>query len=117
MGNRYVLIGVGIILLSNLVAAVSQLLLKQAAKKTWPNWWRSYLNVRVILAYVLFFGTTLFSVYAMRLGVPLSLSAALGASGQIFVPILSRLVLREEINKRRALGMLIIVVGIVVFSL
>ena len=47
--DKKILIGVGIVLLSNLVAAVSQLLLKQAAKKTWPNWWRSYLNVRVIL--------------------------------------------------------------------
>lgn len=114
--DKKVLLGIGIILLSNLVAAVSQLLLKQAAKKTWPNWWRSYLNVRVILAYVLFFSTTLFSVYALRF-IPLSLSAALGASGQIFVPILSRLVLHEEISKRRALGMAIIVAGIVVFSL
>jgi drug/metabolite transporter (DMT)-like permease len=115
MENK-MLLGVGIILLSNLVAAVSQLLLKQAAKKTWPNWWRSFLNVRIILAYGLFFATTLFSVYALRF-IPLSLSAALGASGQIFVPLLSRLVLHEKISKQRALGMLIIVAGIVVFSL
>ena len=114
--DKRIPLGIGIVLLSNLVAAVSQLLLKQAAKKAWQTWWRNYLNVRVILAYVLFFSTTLFSVYAMRF-IPLSLSAALGASGQIFVPLLSRLVLHEEISKRRALGMVIIVVGIVAFSM
>lgn len=108
--------GVGIVLFSNIVAAVSQILLKQAAKKTWPNWWRSYLNASVILAYGLFFATTLFSVYALRF-IPLSLSAALGASGQVFVPVLSHLILHEEISKRRAWGMMIIVAGIVAFSL
>ena len=111
-----VMIGIGIVLFSNAVAAISQLLLKKAAGKSDTVWWKAYLNPLVITAYLLFFGTTLLSVTALRY-IPLSLSAALGASGQIFVPILSYFVLHEQISKRRWLGMLTIVFGIVVFSL
>lgn len=108
--------GIGLVLCSNAVAAVSQILLKKAAKKTYPVWWRSYVNAYVITAYSMFVMTTVFSVLALRY-IPLSLSAAFAASGQIFVPVLSRLFLREKISRRRGLGMLTIVLGIIIFSL
>ena len=111
-----VLIGVGLALCSNLVAAVSQIFLKKAAGKSYDVWWRAYLNPLVMTAYAMFFGTTVFSVFALRY-IPLSLSAALGASGQIFVPVLSVLCLHEKISRRRCMGMLMIIVGIIVFSL
>lgn len=111
-----VMIGSCFVLGANLVAAVSQLLLKLAARKNYPVWWRSYINPLVITAYGMFFGTTIMNVFALRY-IPLTLSAALGASGQIFVPAVSALFLKEHISKRRLLGMFIIVAGIVLFSL
>lgn len=109
-------VGIGLVLFSNMVAAVSQVLLKRAAKREVSKWWRAYVNPLVIIAYLLFLETTLLSVVALRY-IPLSLSAALGASGQIFVPILSYFVLQEQISRKRCVGMLTIVVGIVISSL
>lgn len=110
------IVGICLVLTSNMVAAGSQILLKKAAKKTYLVWWRSYINAFVISAYSLLVLTTVFSVVALRF-IPLSLSAAFAASGQIFVPVLSRVFLGEEISKRRLMGMLTIVLGIIIFSL
>lgn len=110
------LVGSGLIIFSNIIAAVSQILLKKAAKKTWSMWWKAYINPFVIIAYTLFFMTTIFSVFALRF-IPLSLSAILGASSQIFVPLFSYLFLKEKISRKRFYGMLLIVIGVVIFAL
>jgi len=109
-------LGLLIVFCSAFVAAVSQMLLKKSAKITYKSWWREYLNFYVLFAYFLFFCTTVFSVLALRL-IPLSLSAAAGASGQIFVPVLSYLIYKEKIGVRRLTGMAAIVIGILIFSL
>ena len=110
------LIGIALILCSNVVAGISQILLKTAAKKNYSPWWRQYLNPYVICGYGLLFATTILGVLALRF-IPLTLSAAFAASGQIIVPVLSYFVLHEKISRRRFLGMSIIVLGIIVFSL
>lgn len=110
------LIGCCLALSAHLIAAISQIFLKIAAGKEYSVWWRSYINPLVIIAYGFFFGTTLINVFALRY-IPLSFSAGLGASGQIFVPVLSMLFLKEKISRKRQLGMLIIVIGIIIFSL
>ena len=115
MSNK-ILLGIGIALMSNLIAAISQILLKKAAVKTYSTWWRSYVNVPVIAAYTLFIGTTVLSVAALRY-IPLSLNSSISASGQIFVPVLSYLILREKISRKRLQGMALIILGIVVFAL
>ena len=115
MENK-IMIGVIFVLCAQIVTAISQVLLKKAAGKTYSVWWRSYANPFVIIAYSLFVVTTLLNIIALRY-VPLSLSAALAASAQIFVPVLSFLCLRERISKRKLSGMAIIVLGIIIFSL
>ena len=114
--DRNMLIGTGVVLFSNTVAAISQILLKKAAGKTWSVWWRAYINLYVIPAYALFFMTTVFSVLALRY-IPLSLSAALGSSGQIFVPLFSYIFLGEKLSRQRFFGMMIIVTGVIIFTL
>lgn len=114
--DHKVAFGVALALCGNMVAAVSQILLKKAAGKERTVWWRSYLNPLVATAYLMFFSTTVFSVLALRY-IPLSLSAALSASGQVFVPILSRTLLHERISRKKWLGILTIVAGIVIFSM
>lgn len=116
MESNQWLIGTGLVLASHVIAAFSQILLKKAANKKYNTWWRSYLNPSVITAYSLFVATTILSVLAMR-HIPLTLSAALGASGQIIVPVMSYFILHEEISKKRVIGMITIVVGIFIFSL
>jgi drug/metabolite transporter (DMT)-like permease len=109
-------IGIGMILVSNIIAGFSQILLKQSAKKEYTIWWKSYINPKVITGYALLLGTTVFGVLALRF-IPLSVSAAFAASGQIIVPALSAIFLKEKISKRKRTGMAIIVIGIVVFSI
>lgn len=115
MQNNYIL-GVCLALLVHIIAAISQLFLKIAADRTYTVWWRSYLNALVITAYGMFFLTTLMNIFVLKY-IPMTMSAALGATGQIFVPVVSAIFLKEKINKQKLMGMLTIVIGIIIFSL
>ena len=106
----------GLMVLSSLIAAASQIMLKKSAQKQYPSKLREYLNPLVIIAYVLFFGTTLISMYALKV-VPLSMSPILEASGYIFVAVLSYIFLKEKMTRKQMLGMLLIIAGIVVYSM
>lgn len=105
-----------IMLISVLISSVSQIMLKKSAQKEYGSKLKEYLNPAVIIAYVLFFGCTLISMYALKV-VPLSMSPILEASGYIFVAILSAIFLKERMTKRQLLGMALILVGIVVYSI
>lgn len=109
-------IGIALTLLSTALAALSQIILKKSAGIDYgEKWWRDYLNVRVIIAYFIFFCTTVISVFALKF-IPLSLNAVIETSSLIFVPLACRLFLKENISKKRLAGMIIIVIGMVVFS-
>lgn len=98
------------------VSSLSQILLKKAAMQQYDNSLKFYLNPKVIFAYFLFFGCTLLSVYALKV-VPLSMSPILESVGYIFVAILSYIFFKERLNKKQILGMGLIILGIVVFTL
>ena len=98
------------------VSSVSQVLLKKAADRPQNSFIKEYLNPTVIVAYSLFFISTLLTVFAYK-QVPLSLGPVLESSGYIFVSILSYLIIKEKITKRQFIGVLLILIGIVVASL
>ena len=104
--------GVLIYLLTPFLSALSQIILKKAADNPKYVGIRAYLNVPVILAYGLFFGCMLLNVVALRT-LDLTVASVLEASSYIYVVVLSWLFLKEKITKRRLLGNLIIIVGIV----
>ena len=106
----------GIMLLSVMVSSVSQILLKKSAQKQYPSKIKEYLNPMVIIAYGMFFSSTLISMYALKV-VPLSMSPILESAGYIFVAILSFLFLKEKMSRRQLIGMTLIIAGIVVYSL
>ena len=105
-----------ILVSSALISSVSQIMLKKSAQKEYPSKLKEYLNPLVIIAYVLFFGTTFISMYALKV-VPLSMAPILEASGYIFVAILSFIILKEKMTKKQIIGMILILVGIVIYSL
>ena len=105
-----------IIVLGAFISAVSQIMLKKSAQKTYPSRLREYLNPLVIVAYALFFGCTLITMYGLKV-VPLSLSPALEATGYIFVAVLSYIFLKEKLTIRQIIGMVLIAAGIAVSSL
>ncbi len=104
-----------IFLLSVLVSSVSQLLLKMSANRQYETRLAEYLNPKVIIAYVLFFGATLITVLAYQY-VPLSLGPVLESTGYIFVTLLGCFVLKEKIGKQKLVGMLVIIAGILLFN-
>ena len=112
--NNYIY--VGIFLISVLVSSVSQILLKISAGKTYDSKIKEYLNAPVIIAYGLFFLSTVVTVLAYKY-VDLSLGPVLEATGYIWVTLLGYLILKEKVSRKKLLGLVVIIVGIVVFNL
>ncbi|MEG1524166.1 MAG: multidrug transporter [Clostridia bacterium] len=110
------LLNLGLILVGVLVSALSQILLKKAALKTYDKWIDQYLNPLVMVAYFLFFSSSLTNVIAFRV-VPLSYAPIWNAAAHVFVTLLAFLMMKERPGKRKLVGLLIILAGIVLFSL
>lgn len=106
----------GIFVLGVFISSVAQIILKKSAQKEYPNKIREYLNVRVVVGYSIFFAATLCSVYAYKV-VPLSYGPILESTGYIFVAILSWLFIKEKITLQKGIGIVVIIAGIVVYSL
>lgn len=104
-----------IMILSALVSSVSQIMLKKSAQKSYETKLKEYLNPFVIVAYMLFFGCTLISMLALKV-VPLSMAPILEATGYIFVAILGYIFLKEKLTKKQLIGMILIIIGIVIYS-
>lgn len=109
-------IGILMVLAATLIASISQILLKHSANADHKSRCAEYLNIFVVLGYGLLLATTVINVFALR-RIPLSMAVALDASGQVFVPILSCLFLREHLNIRKMLGMAVIIIGICIFAM
>ena len=105
-----------IMLFSVFVSACSQIILKRSATKEWTSSWRQYLNAPVLLSYAIFFCSTLASIMCLRY-IPLSFSPVIESCGYVFVTLLGVFFLKEKISKRKLIGMLCIIVGIILFSL
>ena len=110
------LLGIALILFATFITAISQIMLKKSAQQHYTNQITEYVNPLVIGGYTLLLGTTLISVLAMRF-IPITLAAALDSTGQIFVPVLSSLILKEHINRQKLIGMAVIIVGLIVYFL
>lgn len=114
--KRELLLYAGLLLFGVFLSAVSQVMLKKAALKEYSSKIKEYLNPLVILAYVIFVGTTLISVYAYRV-VPLSLGPILEATSYIYVTIFGVVFFRETINARKISGLSLIIAGIAVYAI
>lgn len=114
--NKTLLLFMGIMCFGTFISAVSQVLLKKAAQKKYENVIREYLNPRVIIAYAIFFAATLLSIIAYKV-VPLSMGPIIEATSYVYVTIFGVTIFKEKINKKKLAALLIIVIGIVVYSL
>ena len=102
-----------IYLLTPLISAASQLMLKKAADNPAYTGVRFYVNPLVIAAYALFFGCMVANVFALRT-LDLTVASVLEASGFLYVMVLGALFLGEKITARKLIGNTLIVLGIVV---
>lgn len=92
------------------------MLLKQGASKKYDSVVREYLNPWVISGYALMILSTLCIIYAYR-GVAYKNGAIIESLGYLLIMILSRLLFREKITKKKLVGNLIILAGVLVFYL
>lgn len=98
------------------ISSIAQVILKKAAKKEYKTIVLEYMNIYVFLGYCLFFCSTLLTIYALKT-IDLSLGGALEAAGYIFVALLSRIFLGESSTKLQKMGYILIIVGVLIFSL
>lgn len=105
-----------IFLMSVLLSSISQIMLKKSALKKYDTGLKEYLNPLVITAYSIFFICTFVTMIAYKY-VPLSMGPILESTGYIFVTVLGVIFLREHVSKRKLIGMSIITIGVLIFSL
>ena len=102
--------------LGTFFSAISQVLLKQSAGKTYKSVIYEYLNWRVIVAYGISFSTLLLNTYAFTV-VDMKYGAVIDNFSYVFVMVLSCLILKEHFTKGQLIGNLIIITGIFVYTL
>lgn len=98
------------------ISSCAQIMLKVSAGENKKSALGEYLNFKVIGAYTIFFTAAFLNVIAMR-GVRVKEAPVLEATGYIFILLLSGLILKEKITKRKVIGNIIIIVGLIVFNL
>ena len=96
--------------------AISQILLKQSAQKTYRHPIYEYLNWRVIVAYAIFFGVLLLNTYAYS-QVDLKYGPVIDSFAYVFILILSWLILKEKISRGKLIGNMIIIAGILIYTM
>lgn len=104
-----------LLLLGVFISAVSQVMLKKAAMRHYDSPIREYLNPMVIIAYIMFVGTTFLSVLAYK-AVPLSMGPVLEATSYIYVTVFGVKIFKEKINIRKIAALGFIIAGIIVYS-
>ena len=106
----------GIMLGGVLISSLSQVLLKKAAEQIYSSRLKEYLNLKVIIAYGLFFLATLCTVFAYRV-VPLSMGPIIESSGYLFVTLFGYLFFHEVITGKKLVALGMIISGICIYSL
>lgn len=106
----------GVLLLGTFISAVSQVILKKAAQKTYPTKAAEYLNFPVIFAYTLFVLTTFMCIFAYRV-VPLSFGPVLESTSYLYVTIFGVVFFKEKITLKKVLALALILIGIAVYAI
>ncbi|MCR1882337.1 EamA family transporter [Murimonas intestini] len=104
-----------LLLVSVFISAVSQILLKKATYRHYDTKLREYLNPYVIIAYGMFFVSTILTMLALKT-VPLSMQPMLESTSYIYVSVMGYFLLKERFSKRKILGICVILLGIFVYS-
>ncbi len=105
-----------VFLCSVLISSISQILLKKSADRIYDSRIKEYLNPLVIIAYGMFFCSMMITMYCYRY-VDVSAGPILESAGYIFVGVLGYIFLKERFTKKKVIGMILILLGIVIFSL
>ena len=110
---KYALIAICVVF----IAACAQMLLKQGVRQAYTPWWRQYINPWVIGGYAIMFASMVANIWCMHRGLQLKELSIIESLSYLFVPALSWLLFKEQITRRKALAITIILIGVIVFFL
>lgn len=105
-----------IFVFSVFLASFAQILLKMSANRKYSNKVGEYFNLYVIISYSILFISTILTIIAFK-KVSLHNGSIIEAVGYIFILILGRLFLKEQITRNKLLGNILIGIGIIIFNL
>jgi len=105
-----------IMIISGVLSSFSQVLLKKSAQTKKDSIVKEYLNAYVIAGYGI---TGLCMVLTMIafMGIDLKYGAVLESLTYLYIMVLSRIFFGEKLTKKKVAGNLIIVAGVIIFSL
>ena len=105
-----------IMVVSQIIASLSQVLLKKSSQKEYPNRIREYLNVLVIAGYGMMFVSLFLTMLAYKGFDNFAAVPVLESMGYIIVMLLSRVFFGESITVRKGVGVALIIGGIIIYS-
>lgn len=105
-----------LMVLSAGITAFSQIILKKSANKTHKGFIFEYINPYVIFSYMCYFGVLVLNVFIYT-KIDYRFGVVINSMSSVLVMILSRVLLHEVITKRRICGNVLVVIGILVFTL
>ena len=105
-----------ILFVATFFSAGSQVLLKQSARREYDKWIYEYLNWRVITAYAIAFGVLFINTWAFT-KVDMRYGSVIDTFTYVFVMLLSFFLLKEKFNAKQLLGNLLIICGVLVYTL
>ena len=100
--------------LGQLIASISQMLLKKSSQKEYPSFIGQYLNILVIGGYALLVVSMYVAIVCYG-HMPYMYVVIIEPVGYILVMFLSRMIFKEKITKNKLFGMMMIILGILVF--
>ncbi len=109
-------LGIVILLFMTFIASIAQILLKKSALRPHTSRIKEYFNAYVLMAYTLIFATMMSLIYVYKF-IPLSLGPIIESTGYIFVSILGYFYLGERMNQKKMVGIIVIILGVIIFSL
>lgn len=106
----------GIMIFGVIVASFSQILLKVGANRPHISFIRDYLNVPVVLGYLLMMVSLVCGMIAYR-GINYMSAPVLESIGFILVPVLCYFFFKEKLTKNKIIGIIFIMAGIATYYL
>ncbi len=103
-------------LVGTFISSGAQILLKISANQEHKSRITEIVNPLVIISYGIFFMSVFMSVYALK-GISLAFSAIIESVSFILIPVFSYLFLKEKISRSQVFGIVLIVIGMIIYNL
>ena len=105
-----------LIVISALITAFSQILLKLSANREHKNIVFEYINPNVIISYISFALVLVLNIIIYT-KIDYRFSVVLNSLSVVMIMVLSKLILKETMTKKKLIGNCLIIMGIACFSL